>query len=118
MPTTTTKNSAHSVAQLTAAPKAEYRLMRQFLESLMNDLEVLAGDRMGPADATVSQMAWSASTNAYCLARQLRAAAEGKAESFVAFPSPAECMEAIENDGKYDAGDRVNGGDPACPAID
>ena len=74
--------------------RAQYDIMRRALENALSDLAILAGDIVGPSDASWQDVAGTCAVNLEVLAMQLRAARAGNAEPFLVFPSPSEAMEA------------------------
>jgi hypothetical protein len=76
--------------------RARYETMKTALENLLNDLSILAGEKVGPSGVSWQDVAGTAMVNAQVLADQLKAAREGNSESFITFPSPAETLEVAE----------------------
>lgn len=76
--------------------RATYQRMREALCNLLNDMSILAGDKVGPSDVSWQDVAGTAMVNAQVLAAQLEQARLGNCESFITFPSPAECLEGEE----------------------
>jgi hypothetical protein len=74
--------------------RATYDKMESALRNALNDLMILAGDKMGPSGVTWQDVAGTCYTNLRVLADQLEAARAGYAEPFLTFPSPAECLKA------------------------
>ena len=70
-----------------------YKKMEQALTTLLNDMAILAGEKVGPSDVSWQDVAGTAATNAQWLANLLYDARKGNAESFLTFPSPSECLE-------------------------
>jgi len=75
--------------------QANYKTMELALRNALNDLAILAGEKMGPSDASWQDVAGTCAVHLTVLAGQLNAARAGKAESFLVFPSPSECMEEV-----------------------
>ena len=73
--------------------RATYAQMKRALSNLLYDLEILSGDYPGNG-STWQDVAGTAAVSAEVLSRQLRQAHEGNHESFIVFPSPADCIEA------------------------
>jgi hypothetical protein len=71
---------------------ATYDFMEQLLKNVLHDLSILAGDIVGPSNATWQDVAGTASANLQVLASQLDKARNGQAEPGITFPSPAECL--------------------------
>lgn len=76
--------------------KATYKQMETLLRNALNDLAILAGEKVGPSDSTWQDVAGTAAVNLEALAMQLKSARAGNCESFITFPSPSECLEAEE----------------------
>ena len=74
--------------------KATYKRIESALRDLLGDMEILAGDVMGPSDASWQDVAGTAAVNAEVLAHLLNEARRGNAEAFFTFPSPSECLKA------------------------
>jgi hypothetical protein len=66
--------------------------MREALCNLLSDMSILAGDIVGPGGTSWQDVAGTAMVNAQVLASQLEQARLGNCESFITFPSPAECL--------------------------
>ena len=81
------------MAQTKTGQLATYKAMETTLRNALNDLAILAGEKAGPSGASWQDVAGTAATNLEVLAAQLRQARIGNCESFITFPSPAECME-------------------------
>lgn len=79
---------------MTAERRATYKVMKSALENLLNDLSILSGEKVGPSNVSWQDVAGTAMVNAEALANQLRQAQLGNCESFIAFPSPSECLES------------------------
>lgn len=79
----------------TIQPRATYDAMKRALESLLRDMSVLAGERVGPSDSAWQDVALTACTSARVLADQLDQARQGRCESGITFPSPSEACDAI-----------------------
>lgn len=73
--------------------KATYKKMEQALTDLLNDMDILSGNKMGPSDVAWQDVAGTAATNAQWLANMLYEARKGNHESFITFPCPEECLE-------------------------
>jgi len=73
--------------------RARFIHMHAALRELLNDLTILAGEKVGPSDASWQDVASAAAIHAANLARQLHAASQGNHEAMIVFPSPAECLE-------------------------
>ena len=71
-----------------------FQLAERTLANALHDLSVLAGDRIGPSDASWQDVAGTAAANLRALADMIEAARQGG--SLVAFPSPAEVLESGE----------------------
>lgn len=76
--------------------KATYQTMKRLLENALNDMAILAGDKMGPSDAAWQDVAGTCATNLEALAAQLHSARRGNHEAGIVFPSPSETLEAVE----------------------
>ena len=78
---------------LIADPKETYAFNRahQQLHSALSDLRILAGDEIGPSDATWQDIAGTCAVNLRALAAYLDNARGGG--SFVQFPSPDDTDE-------------------------
>lgn len=76
--------------------KATYKTMETALRNALNDLAILAGEKVGPSGSSWQDVAGTAAVNLTVLANQLNEARHGNAESFITFPSPSECLEAVE----------------------
>jgi len=70
------------------APRATYKRMRQLLNDVLGDLRILAGNTMGPSDASWQDVAGTCAVNLQVLASQLEQARQGNHESAIVFPSP------------------------------
>ncbi len=70
-----------------------YTEARRKLVSLLADLEILAGDRIGPSDASWQDVAGTAAVQLHSYARLLDRARTGNYPGNIVFPSPAECLE-------------------------
>ena len=71
-----------------------YQLAGRTLANALHDLSVLAGDIMGPSDASWQDVAGTAAANLRALAEMIEAARQGPGP--VVFPSPAEVLEVSE----------------------
>jgi hypothetical protein len=67
--------------------------MQTALINLLDDLAILAGDKMGPSGSSWQDVAGIASVNAWVLFKQLEAAYQGNHEPGITFPSVAEWVE-------------------------
>ena len=72
--------------------KASYEAMRHGLRMLRSHFAVLSGDEMGPSSTTWQDVAADCASTLRQLADLLDAARDGKAESFLVFPSFDEAM--------------------------
>lgn len=68
--------------------RATYKLMHQYLKDALDDMRILAGDVVGPSDASWQDVAGTAAVNFQCLASALREARAGNCEWPIVFPSP------------------------------
>jgi hypothetical protein len=75
--------------------KATYERMASALSSLLWDLSILAGDRVGPSGASWQDVARTARMNAEVLAHLLELARTGQHEAGITFPSPAEILDTL-----------------------
>jgi hypothetical protein len=73
--------------------KATYAKMRQSLIDALDDLEILAGNVVGPSGASWQEIAGTCATNFQVLAWQLEAARQGNHESAIVFPSAKDWAE-------------------------
>ena len=73
--------------------KARYSTMKRTLEALLNDFEILAGNRIGPSNVAMRDVIGTAHANASALTAELECALDGRMESFMVFPSPAEILD-------------------------
>jgi hypothetical protein len=76
--------------------KATYATMRLLLTNALNDLEILAGNRVGPSDASWQDVAGTCAANLQALVWQIEKTRAGNSESFPAFPSPVEILEEAD----------------------
>lgn len=76
--------------------KTTYKAMESALKDALHDLEILAGNKVGPSDVSWQDVAGTASVNLKVLASLLDQARLGNAEPFLTFPAPSECMEESE----------------------
>ncbi len=67
--------------------------MKQQLTLVLTDLDILAGNRIGPSDASWQDVAGTCAINMMRLAGMLNEARIGNAEPFLVFPDPRECIE-------------------------
>jgi hypothetical protein len=67
--------------------------MKQSLKDLLEDLSILAGEKLGPSDASWQDVAGTAAINARHLASLLDSARKGNHEPFICFPSITDVME-------------------------
>lgn len=75
----------------------KYETAKRYLTQALEDLSIIAGDSVGPSDASWQDVAGTATVNLRCLADQLDQARVGNVASGpVVFPSPAECLEGYE----------------------
>jgi hypothetical protein len=79
-----------------ATTQATYKKMREVLANAIEDLEILAGNRMGPSNVTWQDVAGTCYTNLRVLANQIEAARSGNHEPAITFPSPAELLGEME----------------------
>jgi hypothetical protein len=70
-----------------------YAEAREQLVSLLADLEILAGDRVGPSDASWQDVAGTAAVQLRVYAGLLDRARQGRYPGTIVFPSPAECLQ-------------------------
>jgi hypothetical protein len=77
--------------------RATYRIMKTLLESALNDLQILAGDKIGPSTSSWQDVAGTCAVNLECLAAQLKQARLGNCESGITFPSPDEAIVEAAN---------------------
>ena len=82
------------MARPSASRPYSYTVAERTLRNALHDLSILAGDVMGPSDATWQDVAGTAVLNLRALASIIEWAREGRTGSFPAFPSPAEALEA------------------------
>jgi hypothetical protein len=75
--------------------KATYERMASALSSLLWDLSILAGDRVGPSGVSWQDVAGTARVHAEVLAHQLELARTGQHEAGITFPSPAEIVDTL-----------------------
>jgi hypothetical protein len=81
-------------------PRATYKAMKLYLEDALHDLSILAGERVGPSDASWQDVAGTCSVNLDCLSNQLKEARQGNHESFIVFPGPVRsCRTALSAHG-------------------
>ena len=81
------------------ARRASYDRMSDELRMGLMDLRVLCGDEVGPwlpAGATWQQIAGLCASHFEALASMLREASEGNHGAFICFPSPDECLDAVD----------------------
>lgn len=74
------------------ARKANYETMKTVLTNALHDLQILAGDIMGPTNSSWQDVAGTCAVNLDVLSSQLKEARNGNAESFLVFPSPLEIL--------------------------
>lgn len=79
---------------------ARYHVMKLSLESALNDLEILAGNKIGPSGATWRDVAETCYRHLQTLTAEMKQASLGNVESFIVFPSPAEYFETDETEVK------------------
>jgi len=72
---------------------ARYHTMESTLRNFLNEMAILAGDKVGPSGSAWQDVAATAAVNAHVLFQQLTEARAGNAEAGLVFPSPLECME-------------------------
>lgn len=70
--------------------KTDYEHLRRSLFAVIDDLSILAGDRVGPSDMSHADIAYTTSVNLHALAY---AVAETRNKSGVVYPSPAEALD-------------------------
>jgi hypothetical protein len=73
--------------------RATYKTMETALRNALNDLAILAGDKMGPSGSDWHDVAGTCAVNLEVLMNQMNAARAGNHEPFITFPSPSECLE-------------------------
>ena len=71
-----------------------YQLAERTLANALHDLRILAGDIVGPSDASWQDVAGTAAANLRALADMIEGARNGPGP--IVFPSPAEALEAGE----------------------
>lgn len=68
-----------------------YEEAKRLLRTILEDLEILSGDAVGPSDVTWQSVAATAAVNCHVLAIRLQAARYGEvAGGPIVFPSPNE----------------------------
>ncbi len=82
--------------QMNLQYRAKYAIMQRTLTNLLNDLAILAGEKMGQSGVSWQDVAGTASTNALALGNMLAEARKGNHEAAIVFPSPSECMDDSE----------------------
>jgi hypothetical protein len=78
------------------AQRTTYERMKETLKLALDDLEILAGNKVGPTDASWQDVAGTCATNFEVFAMQLHEARRGNHESFIVFPDATECLEELE----------------------
>jgi hypothetical protein len=74
--------------------RTTYADMKTALTNALGDLEILAGNRVGPSGSSWQDVAGTAATNLQWLANMLYAARQGNHEAGLVFPDVDECLEA------------------------
>lgn len=77
---------------------ARYKIMKQALTDLLDDMSILSGKKVGPSNVSWHDIAETAMGHAQLLADQLVSAYLGNAEPFITFPSPSECMKGDDDE--------------------
>ena len=72
-------------------------MMKQALTDALGDLEILAGNKVGPSHTSWQDVAGTCAVNLQVLASQLEQARLGNAEAFLVFPDVHECLEGEVN---------------------
>ncbi len=78
--------------------KARYETMRRALRDALGDLNILAGNAVGPSDASWQDVAGTCAVNLEVLVSQLRQARIGNCEAAIVFPDPEECLREAEGE--------------------
>ena len=75
------------------ARMARFSIMERSLRNAVNDLMILAGEKVGPSEVSWQDVAGTCVVNLRVLADQIEQARLGNAESFITFPSVSEAVE-------------------------
>jgi hypothetical protein len=76
--------------------RARYSTLKRSLEALLGDFEILAGNDLPAAGASMRDVIGTAMLNAGALHAELKLALAGRTESFMVYPSPSETLEEKE----------------------
>ena len=77
-----------------------YTTLDRTLRALLHQLTVLSGDIMGESGECWQDVARHAAADSMALAQLLTDAANGNCESFICFPSPADCIKGGDDIGE------------------
>lgn len=76
--------------------KTTYERMKVQLTLALDDLEILAGNKVGTSDASWQDVAGTCAVNFHVFAAMLEEARKGNHEPFLVFPDASECLESLE----------------------